>query len=120
MRDKMGHERLWTSNLNKRLHQSLLSRLLGTLGKTGINVARSGLRSTLETLAKGCHKMWVTRRAAKRVERSQVMAAGEASDGDSVPLILFWVAEEEIEVSQTSSVDDILTPEQDESLSSNS
>ena len=70
LRDTLEPERWWTSNLNTRLHQSLFSRLLLALRKIGINVAQSGLRSALETLMKGCHKLWVARHAAKRVERN--------------------------------------------------
>ena len=43
-----------------------------------------------------------------------MMAAGAAFDGDSVDSILSWVDEDEIEVSQTYSVDGILTPYHDE------
>ena len=48
--------------------------------------------------------MWVARYAAKRVEQSQMMTSGDASDGDSVDSTLSWVDEDEIEVSQTCSV----------------
>ena len=95
----MEPERLLTSNLNTRLRQSLLSRLPATLRKIGINAARSGLRSALETLAKGCHEMWVARRAAKRVGKMQVPTSGEMSDVDSVDTILLWLDEDAFEVS---------------------
>ena len=63
--DTMEPERLWKTNLNTRLRQSLLSCLPGTLRKIGINAVRSGLCSALETL-KRCHKLWVERHAAKK------------------------------------------------------
>ena len=94
--------------------QSLFSRLPGTLRKTGINASRTGLRNALETLAKGCHKLWVTRHAAKKVDRSQESAPVGESEGDSVATILSWVDEDDDEVEQTRSVDDNFTPEQDE------
>ena len=87
--DTIEHERLWMCNLNTRLRQSLFSRLPGTLRKTGINVARLGLRSALETLAKGCHKLWVGRHAAKQVECSQTVPQADDSDGDSV-ISMLW------------------------------
>ena len=111
LRDTMEPERLWASNLNTRLRQSLISRLPGTLREIGISAARSGLRSALETLAKGCHNMWVARHAAKRVENKQMPASGVTSDGDSVDSILSWVDEDAFEVSLTCSVDDAFTPD---------
>ena len=58
--------------------------------------------------------MWVARHAAKRVERRQTTAPDETSGGDSVDSTCSWVDEDEMEVLQTCSVDDILTPNQDE------
>ena len=116
LRDTTEPERLWTSNLNSRLRQFMFSRLLGTLRKTGINAARTGLRSALATLAKRCHKMWVPRHAAKKVERSHMMSSVADSDGDSIVSILLWVDVDEIEVSQTCSVDDICTDSNSQGL----
>ena len=76
------------SSLNTRLRQSLFSRLPGILRKTGINAARTGLRSAITTLAKGRHKLRVARHAAKKVERSHMLASVVDSDGNSVPSIL--------------------------------
>ena len=99
-RDITESERVWTSNFNTRLRQSLFSRLPGTLRKIGINASRSGLRCTLETLAKGCHKLWVTRHATKKVDLSQGSAPADESDGDSAATILSLVDEEDGEEEQ--------------------
>ena len=114
LRDTTEPERLWTCNLNTRLRQSLFGRLPATLRKTGINVARSGLRSALEKLAKGCHKLWVARHAAKRAETSPITMPGDESDDNSVTSLLSWVDANDTEAFQTCSVDDDLTPVQDD------
>ena len=62
--------------------------------------------------------MWVARQAAKRVERGQTVPQADDSDGDSVSSILSWVDEDETEVSQTCTEDDLLTSEQDDDTNS--
>ena len=44
----------------------------------------------------------------------QVSVSGEVSDGDSVDSILSWVDTDAYEVSQTCSVENIVTPDQEE------
>ena len=114
----MEPESLWRCYLNTRLRQSLFSRLPSTLRKTCINVARSGLRSALETLANGCHKLWVARHAVKRVESSQITMSGDESDINSITTLLSWADEDDTEAFQTCSVDDELTPEQYDDVTS--
>ena len=83
----------------------MFSRSPGPLRKTCISAGRSGLRYALKTLAKGYHKIWVARDAAKRVDRSQITTPVDASGSDSVDSLLSRVDEDEIEVSQTCRVD---------------
>ena len=112
--DTTEPERVWTSNLITRLPQLLFSRLPSTLRKIGVTAARSGLRTSLETLAKGCHKLWVARHAAMKEDKVQHQVPGDASDGDSVDSISSLMDEDAVEMSQTISVDDKLTLTQED------
>ena len=68
LKDTTEPERLWMSNLNTRLRDSFFTRLPESLRENNIDDDQNAS----ETLAKGRHKMWVTRHAATRVERSQI------------------------------------------------
>ena len=119
LRDTPEPERVWTSNFNTRLCQLLFSRLPATLRKIGITAARSGMRTALETLAKGCHKLWVARHEAMTKAKVNHQDPVDVSDGDSVDSLSSWHDEDGVEMSQTLSVDDEMTQIQEDDMEGN-
>ena len=109
-------ERVWTSNFTHSLRCRMWSMVPRDLESTPVDMARKGFIVTMGALAKGCHRLWVTRHSSnKRIGPKRIRhIVGDTEEEDVSESEEAWADNLFGEDPSQGSLDDEHTPLQEE------